>query len=148
MDLAAAKIAYDIKWQKPELFSDVIVNLGAFHIMCSYLGALGKMMAGSGFEDVLIEAGLCASGSIAKVMSGKHYNRAMRVHQLVMESMERLLVQAFIDKEQLDSPDTDSAADLTRPPAHEVVSQLTNAVCCYSTKSLWCFIGRWFLSGG
>jgi len=45
--------------------------------MCSYMGSLGKMMCESGFEDIVIEAGLCASGSIEQVTSGKHYNRAM-----------------------------------------------------------------------
>jgi len=69
-DYAAARIAFDIVWD--------IVHLGAFHTMCSYMGALSKMMAGSGFEEVLIEAGACASGSINQVMNGSHYNRAMR----------------------------------------------------------------------
>ena len=71
MDLAAAKIAYDIQWQNMEKFSKVIINLGAFHAMCSFMGSLGKMMTGSGLEDILIEAGVCASGSIQKVLSGK-----------------------------------------------------------------------------
>jgi len=41
MDLAAAKIALDIVWSEPEKFANVIVNLGAFHIMSAYMGALG-----------------------------------------------------------------------------------------------------------
>ena len=95
MDLAGAKIAYDILWQSPQLYSDVIIHLGAFHAMCSYMGSLGKMMTGSGFEDILIESGVCASGSIAKVMSGKHYNRAMRVHQRMNDAIERLILNKF-----------------------------------------------------
>jgi len=91
MDLAAAKIALDIKWSEPETFCDVIINPGAFHVMCSYLGALGKMMSGSGFEDVVIEANFCVSGSITHVMSRKHYNRSMRVHQIVVDAVEWLL---------------------------------------------------------
>jgi hypothetical protein len=95
MDLAAAKIAYDIIWDSKDKCSTVVLNLGPFHIMCSYMGALGKMMAGSGFEDVLIQSGLCASGSIDQVMSGKHYNRAIRVHQRMLEAVERMLMEAF-----------------------------------------------------
>ena len=71
MDLAAAKIAYDVQWDKPEKYAKLVIHLGAFHTMCSYMGSIGKMMTGSGFEDVLIESGLYASGSIDKVMSGK-----------------------------------------------------------------------------
>ena len=69
MDLAAAKIAYDIVWNEPVKYATVIIHLGAFHTMCSYMGSLGKMMTGSGFGEVLIESGICASGSIEKVMS-------------------------------------------------------------------------------
>jgi hypothetical protein len=83
MDLAAAKIALDIVWSDPDKYSSVIVNLGPFHVMCSFVGAIGKWMTGSGFEEMLIDSGLGASGSIAKVIDGKHFNRAFRVHQRV-----------------------------------------------------------------
>ena len=98
MDLAAAKIALDIIWHAPNKFQNVIIHLGGFHIMCSYLGALGKMMSGSGFEDVIMQAGVCAGGSMDKVMNGKHYNRAMRVHQLMLDAVERLLLDTFCDQ--------------------------------------------------
>jgi len=60
--------------------------------MCSYMGAIGKMMSGSGLVEIIIEAGVCASGSIAKVITGKHYNRALRVHQLMLEAFVCLFV--------------------------------------------------------
>ena len=72
MDLAAAKIAYELLWNSAERFSSVIIQLGGFHTMCSYMGCIGKVMTGSGFEDIVLEAGICASGSISKVISGKH----------------------------------------------------------------------------
>ena len=98
MDLAAAKIAYDIQWENAERFSKVVINLGAFHTMCSFMGSIGKFMAGSGFEEIIIEAEVCASGSIEKVMSGKHYNRAMRIHQHMNDALERMLPTEFIAK--------------------------------------------------
>jgi len=52
MDLAAAKIAYDIIWSSGDLYQKVIINIGPFHTMCS----LGKMMCESGFEDIVTEA--------------------------------------------------------------------------------------------
>ena len=95
MDLAAAKIAYDLIWGDRDLYEKVIVNLGPFHTMCSYMGAIGKMISGSGFEDIVVEAGLCASGSIEQVMSGKHYNRSVRVHQRMLDALERMLLTSF-----------------------------------------------------
>ena len=59
------------------------------------IGALGTHNQGSGFEDVVIKSGVCVSGSLKKVMSGKHYNRALRVHKLIVESLERVLFRAF-----------------------------------------------------
>ena len=94
-DLAVAKKAYAIVWQKPEVFGKVIVRMGGFHLLCAYMGALGKIMKCSGFEEILIESEICASGSIEKVMNGKHYNRALRVHKIVLEALERLLLQRF-----------------------------------------------------
>ena len=96
MDLAAANIAFDIKFGDAERFSPVIIHLGAFHIMCSYMEALRKMMTGSGFEDILIEAGVCASGSIDKIMSGKHFNQAMRIHQHMLDELERICLDEFV----------------------------------------------------
>jgi len=94
MDLAAAKIAYDIIWSAEDKFAKVLLNLGPFHTMCSYMGCIGKMMCGSGFEDIVIEAGLCASGAIERVTSGKHYNRALRVHQRMLDGLERMMLNA------------------------------------------------------
>ncbi|KAK3785201.1 hypothetical protein RRG08_021093 [Elysia crispata] len=61
----------------------------------SYLGALGKLLHGSGFEEIVTEARLCAHGSMDRVMGGKNYNRAMRVHVAVLEALERLLFAKF-----------------------------------------------------
>ena len=72
----------------PRRFGKVIIRIGIFHTICSLFGALGKHMKGSGFEDIVIEAGVCASGYLQKVMSGKHYNRALRVHKMVLEALE------------------------------------------------------------
>ena len=48
-DLAVAKKAFDIVWNQPEIYKNVIIHLGAFHTTMSYLSAIGKLMKGSGF---------------------------------------------------------------------------------------------------
>ena len=53
-------------------------------------------MAGTGFDDVLIEAGLITFGSLKRVMSGKHYGRSVHCHKIVLEALERLLFEKFI----------------------------------------------------
>ena len=39
---------------------------------------------GQSLEDVLIESGIVASGSVAGVLQGKHYNRAIRTHKVTI----------------------------------------------------------------
>ena len=98
-DLAAAKKAYEILWSYPERFQNVRVRLGAFHMACAYIGSLVKLMKASGFEEVLVESAVCASGSIDKVMSGRHYNRARHVIRTSLEALERLLLASFQESE-------------------------------------------------
>ena len=68
LDLAVAKKAYSLVWQSPEEFNDVIVRTGSFNLTCAFMGALGKKMRCSGLEEVLIESGICASGSIRQTL--------------------------------------------------------------------------------
>jgi len=91
-DLAVAKIAYDIIWDSRDKYFEVIMNFGPFHTMCSYMGSIGRMRTGSGLEDILIQFGLCAIGSIDQVMPGKHYNRAVRVPQRMVDTLEKMLL--------------------------------------------------------
>ena len=46
----------------------------------------------SGFEEILIDSGICAKGSIEKVITGKLCNRAIFVHKIVAEGLECLLL--------------------------------------------------------
>ena len=126
MDLAAAKIALDITWHDPDRFCNVIIQLGGFHIMCSYLGALGKMMSGSGFEDIVIQAGVCAGGAIDKVMAGRHFNRAVRVHQLMLEATERLLLEAFLIYSSSYHQFPKEVEALASAPSHSTLEEVTD----------------------
>ena len=128
-DLAVAKKAYSIVWQNPQRFGNVIVRMGIFHTICSLFGALGSKMKGSGLSEILIESSVCASGSLEKVMSGKHYNRALRVHKLTVEALEHLLLCKFEESEysQETSPLHPEAIEmfqsLTENPSSEMLNR-------------------------
>lgn len=57
---------------------------------------IGKRFQASGLEDILVESGAVASGSMKGVLSGHHYNRAIRVHKQLSEALECLRWEAFI----------------------------------------------------
>ena len=97
-------------------------------------------MAGSGFEDVVIEAGVCASGSIEKVMNGKHYNRALRVHQRMADALERLLIEAFLENTSTDSSDINPTtipemSDLASSPCSDNLQSVLNSDQCQGLLS-------------
>ena len=54
-------------------------------------------MKGSGLAEIIIESGICASGSLDRVVNGTHFNRALRVHKLMFEALERLLLTRFTE---------------------------------------------------
>lgn len=55
-------------------------------------------MAGSGLSDILLEAGLISSGSIDGVMTGRHYDRALHCHQVLVECLEQLLFEKYLSQ--------------------------------------------------
>ena len=57
-----------------------------------------KKMNGSGFADFLLEAGLITSGSVEGVLSGKNYDRALNCHTVMVECLERLLFEVYLER--------------------------------------------------
>ena len=64
---------------------------------------IGKKKEGSGFSDVLMEAGLISSGSLNGVISGKNFSRASNCHKVMFESLSGLLFEAFMKVQDEDT---------------------------------------------
>lgn len=86
-DQAIYAKALEILWQNEQLFNRLVVRMGTFHITCAYLSAIGKRFGDAGLSDVLIESGVVATGSVAGVLEGRHYNRAVRIHKVMMQTV-------------------------------------------------------------
>lgn len=95
-DQAIYSKAQEIRWQHKIFQERLVLRLGDFHLVMAFLGCMGKRFQDSGFEDVLIESGAIAAGSIKGVQTGHHYNRAMRCHKLLYEALHRLRWQSFL----------------------------------------------------
>lgn len=72
------------------LFKTIIVRLGGFHMLMSYMGCIGHTMAGSGLKDVL--STVFAPNSVEKMLTGRAYSRAVRGHLLVQAALARILL--------------------------------------------------------
>lgn len=71
--------------------SNVIVRLGGFHLIMSYLGSIGHVMLGSGLEDAWGE--VYAKASVTHMISGHAYARSVRAHFLTQTAIGILLLK-------------------------------------------------------
>ena len=95
-DIGAAMNAYKVLWNYPDKLKNIVIHLGDFHFIKEVFAILGKLISGSGFEDVIFQAGLCSAGSLNGVVAGSHYNRCWFVHGHLAETLERLLFERFL----------------------------------------------------
>ena len=100
-DLGVCMKAYPLVWNYPKRYENHIIMIGTFHLACSYLNMIGKKMECSGLSDVLLEAGLISPGYLSGVLSGKSYARAIHCHKVMVESLERLLLEQFTEKTEM-----------------------------------------------
>ena len=70
----------------------VTVRLGGFHLLMSYMGAVGYIMSGSGLEEVW---GLVyAKASVTHMTSGHAYSRALRAQFITQLALGIILLQS------------------------------------------------------
>ena len=99
MDVGAAMNAYKVLWNFPIKFANVMLHLGDFHFMKENFAVIGKLIAGSGFEDIVFQANICSSGCLNGILNGSHYNRCWAIHSLMYEALTRLLIESCFNQE-------------------------------------------------
>ena len=104
--------AKEIQWRRPNVFKKLIIRMGGFHTALNFLSVIGKRYSESGFEDILIEADLYGSNTVAKIIKSKSYDRGVRAHKLILEALLRLKWETFCqwaaqEREQIDTTSVD-----------------------------------------
>lgn len=122
-DQALYSKAQQIRWKHVLYQKRLVLRMGEFHTCMAFMGAIGKMFKLSGLEDTLVEAEVVAQGSIAGVLGGRNYNRAIRAHKIMYESLARLQLQSFV--ESLDGVDREAYRNL----ADLIIKQNERAFC-------------------
>ena len=97
LDQAIYSKVQEIRWSSDEFKDRLVVRLGEFHTCMHFLGVIGKRFGSAGLFDILVESGVVAHGSVNAVLDGKHYNRAVRAHKVVFETVERLRFGAYLE---------------------------------------------------
>ena len=76
----------------------IIVRLGGFHTLKSFLGCIGYIMTDSGLEDLIR---LIYPGDVSHIMDGGSYYKALRSHFLVDAALCSYLLEDEITDEDL-----------------------------------------------
>ena len=56
---------------------------------------VGKRFQDNGFKDIIVEAGIVAQGSVAGILVGHQYNRAVRTHKRMYEAFICIAFKEF-----------------------------------------------------
>lgn len=94
-DQALYAKATEIKWKHTERFESIVLRMGVFHTICTFLGIIGKRFQDAGLKDICIESGVITEGSVCGVLEGRRYNRAVRFHKLMYEAFMRMAWTGF-----------------------------------------------------
>ena len=69
LGVSAALKTLDMIWNYKDRWSNIIVYLGYFHAFMTFFGSNGKFITGSGFEEIVYQAGLYTFESINGLLS-------------------------------------------------------------------------------
>ena len=95
-DLPVYILIMELKCEHPDKYKSIIPFLGPFHTQCVMMAAMFKRYEGSELEEVLVQAGIVAAGSVNQALKGKHFRRGLRCI--------RLFYEALISKLLIDNP--------------------------------------------
>ena len=73
---------------------DIVCRLGGFHTLMSFLGSVGSVMAGSGLDSVLQQ--IYGPDTVAHILQGKAYARAVRGHFLIESALMSKLLKFIL----------------------------------------------------
>lgn len=125
-----------------ERLKNVIIRLGGFHLLMSFLGSIGNLMSGSGLEELWQT--VYAKKSIPHMMNGHAYSRAVRAHLLTQQALSTMLLQntniSESDKLEIKGLE-DSVLNLNHPLTKsiifEVKKELDSQALLSRTGKLW-----------
>ena len=70
------RVMVNVTWVYPELFLNFIPRLGGMHMLMSFVGCVGTLMANSGLEDVLKSA----FGGVSHMLTGKNFSHWRQIY--------------------------------------------------------------------
>ena len=117
----------------------VVLILGGFHLMMSFIGSISHLMKGSGISEVL--GTVYGSNAVEHMISGKAVSRALRGHFLVLSALNTKLLSTFFpggfrlidetegdqaEKHDDDNNDSENTPDLNTVMVNKLTAEQVN----------------------
>ena len=83
------RVTLNVLWSHPSTFQKFIPRLGGMHMLMSFVGCVGKLMANSGLDVVMKSA----FGGVPKMLLGKNFPQNTRALRIVVEEILNPLVK-------------------------------------------------------
>ena len=83
------RIAIIVLWNTPDLGRDFYLRLGGVHLLMSFIGSIGSLMAGSGLKEILEKK----FDGVPKMLSGKKFPQCVRALRMVVEELSRPILK-------------------------------------------------------
>ena len=91
-----------IKWKEKQKFNGCVLMMGMFHMLMMFIHILSKRFLAAALCNVLIQSSVIAEGSVDKALSGKMYNRRVRLYKLAYKTITRKLFDGIVLKKEED----------------------------------------------
>ena len=85
-----------IQKEESQVFDNIFIALGSFHIEMAYFRALGKIISESGGQFLLQECQV----SIKSFLPGLSYNNCRRLHEILATAFEIMHFKSFLDLQE------------------------------------------------
>jgi len=89
---------------------NIVCRLGVFHLIMSFLGSIGKVMAGSGLAQALETC--YGPNAVVHMLTGKAVDRALRGHYLVESALYSLLLHSLLLEQEATDQDMQALRSL------------------------------------
>lgn len=90
-------LAKQIQWELPNTHGEdhFVVMFGGLHVEMAAFKVLGKWLSGSGWTDVLSNAGVATPGVSDSFLAASHLTRTRRAHQITAAALHLLQNQGY-----------------------------------------------------
>ncbi|CAC5372627.1 unnamed protein product [Mytilus coruscus] len=112
-------------------FKQIVLRLGGFHTEMSFLGSIGRLMAGSGLHEVLET--VYASNAVNHMLSGKAVSRVVRGFMMVENALYILFMKESFRVSLPSAHETD-ITEVDSSECDEIVEKSVRAIrpiCCW-----------------